>query len=177
MVLIKIIKQHIMKLRKRIVLIILFAVTATVAYSQPDHKKASSAVKKYTPVSQELYDNIASMDSILFAALQVQDTLTLKELFTKDLEFYHDRGGLSDYHNMINVSKTLFTKENGLKRTLVPGSLEVYPIKDYGAIQEGRHRFCHPENGKMDCGTFKFIHIWKKEDGKWKISRIISYDH
>lgn len=142
--------------------------------------QAQTVVNKptpYKPVSQELYDTIARMDSILFDALARRDTVLLKEMFTKDLEFYHDKGGLTDYRNMINVSKTLFTKENGLKRELVPGTLEVYPINDYGAIQEAKHRFCHPENGKDDCGTFKFIHIWKREDGKWKISRVVSYDH
>jgi hypothetical protein len=166
-----------MKVGKQIAVLILMAVSATAGFSQPGQKETETTVKKYTPVSQPLYDTIALLDSVLFAALHERDTITLKELFTKDLEFYHDRGGLSDYSQNMKTFTTLFTKENGLTRTLVPGSLEVYPIKDYGAIQEGRHRFCHPENGKMDCGTFKFIHIWKKENGKWKIARIISYDH
>ena len=158
----------------------LLAVYLTMACTHPEKKQEiqpAQAEKKYKPVSTELYDTIARMDSLLFAALYKQDTVSAKELFTKDLEFYHDKSGLSNYQQNIEAFKTLFTKENGLTRELIPGSLEVYPIKDYGAIQEGRHRFCHPENGKQDCGTFKFIHIWKKEDGKWKISRIISYDH
>jgi hypothetical protein len=67
--------------------------------------------------------------------------------------------------------------DNGLKRELVPGTLEVYPVRDYGAIEIGSHRFCHDENGKQDCGTFKFMHIWKKTGNEWKITRIISYDH
>src|ERR671913_361073 len=68
----------------------------------------------------------------------------------------------------INLSKSLFTED-----------LEVYPIKDYGAIQIGSHRFYYTEKGheeKLD-GTFKFIHIWKNVNGDWKISRVISYDH
>ena len=64
-----------------------------------------------------------------------------------------------------------------LKRELLKGSMEVYPIKDYGAIQTGKHMFCHTENGKLDCGTFKFVQTWQKKNGEWKVTRIITYDH
>lgn len=166
-----------MKLNNNILIILLAPVLLAAACTHSNEKPVAAEMKPYKPVSQELYDTIARLDSILFAALSQQDTVTGQEMFTKDLEFYHDKGGLSNYEQNMKAFKTLFTKENGLKRELVAGSLEVYPIKDYGAIQEGKHRFCHPENGKQDCGTFKFIHIWKREDGKWKISRIVSYDH
>lgn len=157
--------------------LLLAAGLASMTNCQPETKSPPVEAKTYQPVSQELYNTIAKMDSILFDALHRQDTTLLKELFTKDLEFYHDKGGLSGYEQNMKAFRTLFTKENSLKRELVPGSMEVYPIKDYGAIQEAKHRFCHPENGNMDCGTFKFIHIWKKDDSGWKISRIVSYDH
>ncbi len=163
--------------KSKIIFSLLLSVLFMTAYSQGDHKPGPVVTTAYKPVSQKLYDTIARMDSILFTALQQQDTAALKNLFTKDLEFYHDKGGLSNYQQNMKTFATLFTKANGLKRELVAGSLEVYPIKDYGAIQEGKHRFCHPENGKQDCGTFKFIHIWKREEGTWKISRIVSYDH
>ena len=59
----------------------------------------------------------------------------------------------------------------------VPGSIEVYPVKDYGAIQTGLHNFSHVENGKPQAATFKFLHIWRKRNGAWKITRLITYDH
>lgn len=129
------------------------------------------------PVSQSLYDEIAHMDSVLFNAFNNHDMETFKTLFATDLEFYHDKGGLTDYNYSIQSFKNTIAQNNGLRRELVKGSLEVYPIKDYGAIQVGAHTFCHPENGKMDCGTFKFVHVWKKINGEWKITRVISYDH
>jgi hypothetical protein len=46
---------------------------------------------------------------------------------------------------------------------LVKGSREVYPIKDYGAIEIGAHQFRHKESGKAECGTFKFAMIWQKD--------------
>lgn len=136
-----------------------------------------SGTKKVTTVSKELYAEIAHMDSVLFNAFNGRDLETLKKIFSPDLEFYHDLGGLTNYDQNIANSKILFDRNNGLHRTLVPGSLEVHPIKDYGAIQIGRHRFCHPENGKEDCGTFKFVHIWQKKNNEWKLTRVISYDH
>lgn len=133
--------------------------------------------KKHTPVSQELYDTIAHMDSMLFDAFNSRNLEKLKTLFTQDLEFYHDKGGLSGYEeNMKNFSEN-FSKNNKLNRRLVPGSLDVYPIKDYGAIEIGLHTFCHLENDKEDCGTFKFVHVWQKKEGAWKLSRVVSYGH
>ena len=62
-------------------------------------------------------------------------------------------------------------------RELVDGSLEVYPIKGYGAIEIGAHRFCHTEDGKPDCGTFRFLQVWRFKDGAWKVSRDVSFGH
>ena len=140
-------------------------------------KNAGEPVKKYIPVSPELYDTIVHMDSVLFDAFNKRDLEKLKTVFSTDIEFFHDKGGLTDYNQVIANSQKLFDQNNDLKRTPVPGSVEVYPIKDYGAVQTGMHRFCHLEKGKEDCGTFKFVHVWRKKDGQWKLARVISYDH
>src|SRR6267154_1958654 len=127
--------------------------------------------------SNSLYNEIAHMDSILFNAYNAHTINEMLDFFTKDLEFYHDTGGLISYNNVRDNSEQLFAQNNKIRRDLIAGSLEVYPIKNYGAIEIGSHRFCHDENGKQDCGTFKFVHVWKKENGEWKISRVVSYDH
>lgn len=129
------------------------------------------------PDNNSLYTEIAHMDSVLFNAFNAHDQETIKNTFDPSLEFYHDRGGLTNYVQNIAATKNLFASNNGLNRKLVEGSMEVYPIKDYGAIQVGEHTFCHKENGRDDCGTFKFLHIWQKKDGVWKITRVASYDH
>ena len=127
--------------------------------------------------ADSLFRQISHMDSVLFKAFNERDVETFKRLFTTDLEFYHDKGGLTDYEYSIQSLKNTAARHDGLRRELVPGTLEVYPIKDYGAIQIGTHRFCHMENGIQDCGTFKFVHIWKKIGDEWKITRVVSYDH
>jgi ketosteroid isomerase-like protein len=128
---------------------------------------------------QELTRKIAYMDSVLFYAFNTCDVNTSKSLFTEDLEFYHDAGGLTNYSQNVNSILQRCKRETKVRRELVKGSLEVFPIKDFGAIQIGSHRFYYTEKGqeeKLD-GTFKFVHIWKNANGDWKISRVISYDH
>ena len=133
---------------------------------------------QYVPVSKALYDTIAHMDSIVFNAANSQDLKTMATLFTDDLEFYHDASGLAGYEKTMKDFQNLFTNHKDTRRALVAGSMEVYPIKDYGAIQTGLHQFCHLENGVLkDCGTFKFLHIWKRTATGWKISRVVSYNH
>jgi hypothetical protein len=124
-----------------------------------------------------LYAQIAHMDSVVFNAFNNRDTTTFKKLFTEDLEFYHDKGGLTGYDQTISSMRSTAKNNNGLRRDLVAGSLEVYPIPNYGAMEIGSHTFCHQENGKQDCGTFKFVHIWKRVGNEWKITRVVSYDH
>lgn len=125
----------------------------------------------------DLTSEILHMDSLMFNAFNSRDVETMKNLFDKDLEFYHDISGMMNYEKNMAATKETFAAGTDLHRELVAGSTEVYPIKDYGAMQMGEHTFCHTENGKPDCGTFKFVHIWKKTPDGWKITRVISYGH
>jgi ketosteroid isomerase-like protein len=167
-------------MKKNNVLIILSVVFSVLYIScSSKNKESKESVNAYTPVSQELFAEIVHMDSVLFDAFNAHDIEKLKIVFSDSLEFYHDKGGLTGYAQSMENFKDLFerNKTTGLKRDLVKGSMEVYPIKDYGAVETGLHTFCHQENGKQDCGTFKFMHLWQKKDGQWKITRVVSYDH
>jgi len=133
--------------------------------------------KKVAPTSQELFNEIAAMDTVLFDAFNAKDMAKFKPLFAEDLEWYQDNGGKLSYETVFTNFDKMFQSENKPTRQLVKGSLEVHPIKDFGAIEIGIHQFRHIENGKEEIGTFKFMAIWKKENNQWKISRMISYDH
>ena len=141
--------------------------------------KKVDEVSRYVPASKELFAEIFHMDSVMFDAFNAHDLDKIMSVFDSSLEFYHDIGGVSDFEKNKELLGDLFerNKTTGLRRELVPGSLEVYPVKDYGAIETGLHRFCHEENGKHDCGTFRFLHIWQKKNGQWKVTRVASYDH
>ncbi|PUA27447.1 MAG: hypothetical protein B0W54_12775 [Cellvibrio sp. 79] len=124
-----------------------------------------------------LYKEIAAADADFFEAFNKQDLKNVAKRFTRDLEFYHDKGGVLDYDGNMQATEKLFANNPTLKRQLIEETLAVYPIKDFGALATGEHRFCHLEDGKQDCGQFKFMTIWRKEDGVWKMARVVSYDH
>lgn len=142
-------------------------------------QNGSPLVSRSFPGSEGIKATITALDSALFAAFNAHDAAALGTWFTQDLEFYHDKGGLTDYDSTMASFRGLFARnaETGLHRELVPGSLEVYPIGDFGLLEVCEHRFCHTENGKEDCGIFKNIMVWRKEGPGYKVSRVISYDH
>lgn len=134
--------------------------------------------KKVAPTSKALFLEIALQDSLLFDAFNRQDMATFKAFFSTDLEWFQDNGGLLNYDTVFRNFSNNFRKENKLTRSLIRNSFEVHPIKDYGAIETGIHQFRHKENGKEEIGNFKFLMIWKIGiDKKWRITRVVSYDH
>ena len=136
------------------------------------------------PVPGEMYEKLAKMDRALFDAFNAGNADQLKIFFTEDAEFYHEQGGLTRSRQSIVESlerKFRSGKANGetMKRELAEGSLKVYPLERYGAIQTGTHRFYQTANGRKSSPRTiaKFIHVWKNTVGRWEISRILSYDH
>jgi ketosteroid isomerase-like protein len=149
-------------MNRTIVIALLFIVTVGVAAQEK---------------SLSLHDEILQQDTAMFDAFNAHQLDKVAAYFDDGLEFYHDQGGLSGKRESLAGIKGMFDQNNGMRRDLVPGTFEVYPIKDYGAIEIGAHRFCHQENGKDDCGVFKFLHVWQKQHGGWRITRVISYGH
>jgi hypothetical protein len=126
---------------------------------------------------EELTRAITALDKELFDAYNTCNIGKLGTLVVDDLEFYHDKTGLA-------VGKQTFLdaiKNNicgKVTRQLVPGTLEVYPLQGYGAVEIGVHRFYHPGTQDHDVvGEAKFVTLWQYKDGAWKVSRVISYDH
>jgi ketosteroid isomerase-like protein len=147
--------------------------TIVVGLTIPACSRAQGAASDSLTLRRE----IARADSALFAAFNARDVTAMGRFFTADLEFYQDNEGVQNYTQTMHDFAQMFAQPAAIHRELVPGSLEVYPIKEYGAIEVGSHRFCHMEKGKNDCGVFKFLHIWRKTDGRWAISRVVSYSH
>ena len=127
--------------------------------------------------NKELYEILKAKDSLLFnIGFNQCDISQFGKLTSENFEFYHDKGGTH------NVKKSFITQlENGLcksgknttPRELIENSMEVYPLYNegvlYGAIQMGSHRF-HKT-------IAKFTHLWMLENGSWKLSRVLSYNH
>ena len=142
---------------------------------RPIHNVTS--VTRAAQSTLDLHSEITAADSALFTAFNQRNLPKFRSFFTRDLEFYQDDEGVEGYAQTMKDFGQMFGQTAPIRRELVPGSLEVHPIKNYGAIEVGRHRFCHVENGKNDCGTFSFVHIWRRTKAGWKISRVISYGH
>jgi hypothetical protein len=141
------------------------------------HEYQFTNEQKVVVTDKALYNKIKALDSLLFYAYNHQDLAKMKNYFTADLEWYQDNGGLINYENVFTNFQNIFNNSNKLSRELVYGTLEVVPIKGFGAIEIGKHRFKHMENGKLEIGTFRFLMIWKNVNGDWRISRVVSFDH
>jgi hypothetical protein len=160
---------------KRIQPIIWFAMAILTACSQPKTLHHSSDT--FVPPDDALFQAILVQDSLLFQAFNSRNLEGMMAFFTPDLKLYQDNDGVKDYVKTKAGFESLFNRDYILERKPVAGSMEVYPIKDFGAIQTGKHTFCHTENGKLECGTFKFMHIWRLENQKWQIVEVITYGH
>jgi hypothetical protein len=139
---------------------------------------AQNQIQKSAAITKnELFNKIANLDSLLFAAYNSKNLDLMKNFFTSDLEWYQDNGGLIGFEKVFENFNSIFNRDYDLKRSLIKESLEVHLIEGYGAIEIGMHQFKHIENGKLEIGTFKFLMIWKNDNENWKISRVVSYDH
>jgi ketosteroid isomerase-like protein len=137
--------------------------------------------------TQQLTDEIARADEALFAAFFDRcDIEALKNMVTDDFEMIHDKGGrvaASGKEFIANIERTCARQKTGedyrARRELIPGSLKVYPVNNYGAIEIGEHRFYQLLPGKPEklVEVALFTQVWKKEQSGWKLARVLSFDH
>lgn len=129
--------------------------------------------------SGALYDELARMDSVLFdAAFASCDLPRVEALLVDDVEFYHDRTGMETGAQVRESFRRLTQncpRGQHVTRQVVSGSLRVYPIAGYGAVQTGEHRFV--EEGAATVTVARFVHLWRRVDGGWKLARVLSFDH
>ncbi|MDB4923546.1 nuclear transport factor 2 family protein [Mucilaginibacter sp.] len=133
--------------------------------------------KAAAQTSGPLFNEIAHLDSLQFGAFNARNLNQLMQYFDTSLELYQDNIGVRNYEQTSQAFGGLFKMDYVLTRKLIPGTMEVYPIKDYGAIETGQHTFSHMENGQLQTGTYKFMQIWQKKDGVWRVIREITYGH
>lgn len=130
----------------------------------------------------ELHQKIAELDSIFFAALNNCDTVTYKSLLAEDFEAYHDKAGLTKSREREMADISVFCAEQRKRQALrreLKGPLEVYPLNNYGAIENCKHVFYLQINDTKEklVAQAKFTGVWKFENNEWKLARSLSYDH
>ena len=94
-------------------------------------------------------------------------------IYSDKIEFFHDKGGL-----MTSKKDILDATERNIcgkvTRELIKGSIEVYPIKDYGAVQIGFHKFHNNQEPNAESSPSKFVTVWNNDKGEWKMTKVIS---
>ncbi|CAM4361686.1 nuclear transport factor 2 family protein [Zobellia roscoffensis] len=121
----------------------------------------------------QLKETIIKLDTEYFDAYNTCDMEKQADMYAEDLEFYHDKGGLSTSKQDLleSLEKNICGK---VTRELVEGSIEVYPINGFGAVEIGLHKFHNNQEPNAISKPGKFIMIWQKTESNWKITRVIS---
>src|SRR3982750_2870403 len=141
-------------------IIFLMAVITVVCNCSSSRPSGISALPPYTPESKELHDTVARLDSLLFDAYNNCKVDIFASLVSEDVEFYHDRTGLNTSKpDLITALKNNICGK--VTRELLKGSIEVYPIPNYGAVEMGVHRFTNNQEKESGPSRYsKFVHIW-----------------
>jgi ketosteroid isomerase-like protein len=151
---------------------IILTFVSTFCYAQKNTAKEPKS--KYIPEDIELYNSIVAMDSAFFQAYNICDLEKQAAIYSDDIEFYHDTGGLMTVKQEIldSTKKHVCGK---VTRKLIKGSIEVYPIKGFGAIEIGLHKFHNKtEKEGTPSHTSKFILFWKNDNNNWTITKVVS---
>ena len=161
-------------MKKSSVLLLMIVMTGAFSVAMAQAVPGLDAIKS----QEELTKAVTALDKELFDAYNTCNLDKLGTLVADELEFYHDKTGLA-----VGKQPFLDAIKNNIcgkvTRQLVSGTLEVYPLHGYGAVEIGVHRFYHPASSpdKDVVGEAKFVTLWQYKDGAWKITRAISYDH
>jgi ketosteroid isomerase-like protein len=134
-----------------------------------------------------LEDEIRAADAEFFKAFfDTCDVETVRRHVTDDFEMFHDKGGrvvtsgAGFVQDLVDKCRRQAEGSDFLStRKLVPDSLKVYAINNYGAIETGVHEFYAVKAGAPDrlTETGQFTIVWKEENGQWRAARALSYDH
>lgn len=158
-------KNNKSKKQSSILLIIAFVLAPLASYGQASPSS-----------SERVKEMVKEKDSQFWKAYNKCDVNSMVSYLTSDLEFYHDKSGLTKGLETFKKSIETGLCANGpqLKRVVKEGSVEIFPLNGVGAIIRGEHYFYI---GDRADGLAKFTHVWTNKNGEWKMSRVLSYDH
>jgi hypothetical protein len=135
--------------------------------------KVAAPIYNYKPDSPELHDAIARMDSIFFGAYNTCNMQLQTSIYSDTIEFFHDKGGLSNSkQDVLDGTKKYICGK--VTRQLIPGSIEVYPIAGYGAVELGQHKFFNNQEPNAPQHISRFMIFWKQVGKEWKIGKVVS---
>lgn len=125
---------------------------------------------------------VRDADARYWQAFNTCDFLAMDGMFTDDVEFYHDRTGLTSSRAAVIDSLRkgpCADPRMRLRREAVKGSLQFHPLAGGYALLSGAHRFYANQAGKPEHldGQAEFTNLWQSVDGRWRMRRVFSYAH
>jgi hypothetical protein len=155
------------------------AVVALAASTFAASVAAASDPATANTVADPLHDRILALDTAVFEAFNhcssPEQLQKHASYFAPDVEFYHDTGGVTWSRRDMLANTEKYVCGN-FRRERVPGTFKVFPIKGFGAIAQGSHRFCQFASGQCD-GIADFVIVWSDQGGTWQITRVLSFGH
>ena len=160
-------------MKKSILFFSLFIFGTSFSNCKAQADKNSDEIGEYFPSDEKLYNEILAMDKVFFDAYNNCDLERQASIYSDKIEFFHDQGGLTTSKEEIlkATEKNICGK---VTRELIKGSVEVYPINNYGAVQIGFHKFFNNLEPNNRSKPSKFVAVWKNEAGVWKMEKVIS---
>lgn len=132
--------------------------------------------------AQDAENGVRAADARFWEAYNACDMKAVGDLLTADVEFYHDKTGLTVSRQAVVESLRkgpCADPRMRLRREAVEDSLKFHPLEGGYAILSGRHRFHVQEAGQRERldGQAGFTTVWQFADGRWRMRRVLSYDH
>lgn len=143
---------------------------------------AASAAQPPRPGSSADEAAVRAADARYWQTFNSCDLAAMAPLVTADVEFYHDKGGLTTTRQgVIDSFRKGPCADPGMKlrREAVPGSVQFHPMAGGFALITGSHRFYVTRRGEPEHldGEASFAALWQFDHGSWRMRRILSYDH
>lgn len=130
---------------------------------------------------------ILQLDSLFWKGYNTCDTSLCSKYLASDVAFYHDKGGptLGKENLLASIQNNLCSNSTSykLRREAIKETVRVFPLQKggvlYGAVLSGGHFFYLSQNGQPEHldGRARFTHLWLLQNGEWKMTNILSYDH
>lgn len=148
---------------------------------------AGPSTKPEIPGGAALTEAIRAADIALFRLFfEGCDPVKLRGMVTDDMEFYHDKGGVTsatgavfvqDYAQSCEARKSADAWRS--RRVLLPESLHVDPVPGFGAMEIGEHQFYERKGDGPEklVGRAGFAMVWRLDGAIWKLHRVLSFGH
>ncbi|MFP5391481.1 MAG: nuclear transport factor 2 family protein [Gammaproteobacteria bacterium] len=134
-----------------------------------------------------LEKDVKAAEAAYWKAYNDCDYAKLDALTAEDVEFYHDKGGMTNGRAALTdaVRKNICGNPAvAVRRDAAAKDVQAFMLERgpevYGALITGQHRFTNvPKSGGAEVPTdrARYTMLWLRKDNAWKLSRVVSYDH